>query len=164
MFTGIEVLFRAEGQAASAGLDFQVARPWQLRADVTDPAGDDIGPTGLYRYPADPGWGANRQMDLRRVQVAESGGAMQLDLTVAQLTQSWNPANGLDHVVFTVFIELPGRDGGATVMPLQNADLPGGMRWHLRLRVGGWSNALFASPGASAKNEGTPVTPAAVVF
>ena len=35
------------------------------------------------------------------------------------------------------------------------------MRWHRRLRVGGWSNALFGSEGATAANEGRPVTPAA---
>jgi len=37
------------------------------------------------------------------------------------------------------------------------------MRWHRRLRVHGWSNALFASEGASATLEGAPVAPAARV-
>jgi hypothetical protein len=46
-------------------------------------------------------------------------------------------------------------------MPLQHAELPGGMRWHRRLRVHGWSNALFAAEGASASHEGTPTGPAA---
>jgi carbohydrate-binding DOMON domain-containing protein len=153
----------AEGQGAAASRDFQVARAWQLRADVTDPAGDDAGPTGQYRYPSDPGWGDNRQLDLRRLRVSESGGALQLDLEMAGITAAWNPANGFDHVAFTVFIELPGRDDGATVMPLQNASLPAGMRWHLRLRAGGWTNALFSSVGASATHEGTSVTPAATI-
>ena len=46
-------------------------------------------------------------------------------------------------------------------MPLQNASLPDGMRWHYRLRAGGWSNALFSAEGASATNEGSPVSPGA---
>jgi hypothetical protein len=100
-------------------------------------------------------------MDLRRVRVATAGGALRLDLGMARLTQSWNPANGFDHVAFTVYIQLPGRDDGATVMPLQHAGLPEGMRWHLRLRVHGWSNALFSHEGASAAQEGTPVAPGA---
>jgi hypothetical protein len=136
---------------------------WQLRADVADPAGDDAGPSGQYRYPGDAGWGDNRQMDLRRVRVSEARGALQLDLEMASITTAWNPANGFDHVVFTVFIELPGSSGGATVMPLQNAGLPAGMRWHRRLRVGGWSNALFSPAGASASHEGTTVRPSASI-
>jgi glycosidase len=162
----------AGGQAASAPRPFWVLREWQLLADVADPPGDDSGPNGQYRYPTDPGWGANRQMDLRRVKVFSAGGALRLDLSTQQLTRSWNPPNGFDHVAFTVFIELPDalpeRDVGdraaaaaATVMPLQNANLPAGMRWHLRLRVGGWSNALFSAEGASATEEGRPVAPAA---
>jgi carbohydrate-binding DOMON domain-containing protein len=153
----------ADGQPAAISREFQVRRAWQLRADVVDPAGDDAGPGGLYRYPSDSGWGDQHLMDLRRVRVAESGGALQLELEMAGISAGWRPANGFDRVAYTVFIELPGRDGGATVMPLQNASLPAGMRWHLRLRAGGWTNALFSSTGATASNEGTPVTPAATI-
>jgi carbohydrate-binding DOMON domain-containing protein len=153
----------AEGRPAAVSREFQVRRAWQLRADVADPAGDDAGPGGLYRYPSDPGWGGRGQMDLRRVRVAESGGALQIDLEMASISTGWSPANGFDRVAFTMFIELPGRQDGATVMPLQNASLPAGMRWHLRLRAGGWTNALYASTGATATNEGTPVTPGATI-
>jgi hypothetical protein len=48
-------------------------------------------------------------------------------------------------------------------MPLQNASLPAGMRWHRRLRVGGWSNALFSAAGATATDEGATVRPAAAI-
>lgn len=142
--------------AVSAPLRFRVAREWTPLVEVADPAGDDTGPTGRYRYPTDPGWGANRQLDLRAVRVSGSGGAMRIELQMPRVTAQWNPANGFDHVAFTVFIELPGRDGGARVMPLQNASLPGDMRWHLRLRAHGWSNVLFTADGASATHEGAP--------
>ena len=74
---------------------------------------------------------------------------------------TWNPPNGFDHVAFTVYFGLPGRSDGARVLPLQNAELPQGLRWQYRLRVHGWSNALFAADGATATNEGRSVTPAA---
>ena len=48
-------------------------------------------------------------------------------------------------------------------MPRQNATLPAGMRWHYRLRAGGWSSALFSSTGASAAEEGSVVNSAAKI-
>ncbi|WP_269532049.1 alpha-amylase family glycosyl hydrolase [Chitinimonas sp. BJYL2] len=147
----------------SATQRFKVTRRWQLLADVVDPAGDDTGPTGEYRYPGDPSWGTNRQLDLRRVQVYGSGGAMRIVLGMNKVTRSWNPQNGFDHVAFTVYVSVPGQKGGAQVLPLQNAKLPDGRAWHYRLRTHGWSNALFSAEGASADKEGTPITPAAGV-
>jgi hypothetical protein len=156
----------AGGQAVSAPRHFRVQRPWRKVLDQPDPAGDDTGPPGqAYTYPTAPGWGAHgpmkRPMDLRRVRVETAGGALRLHLQMARLSTLWNPTNGFDHVNFTVYIERPGQEGGATAMPLQHGTLPGGMRWHLRLRVGGWSNALFSHEGASATSEGTPVAPGA---
>lgn len=152
------------GQVVSVPRSFRVARAWQTVFDQPDPVGDDTGPAGLrYTYPSDPGWGANRQMDVQRVRVHTAGGALRLELQMNSVTSTWNPSNGFDHVSFTVYIELPGQAGGATVMPLQNATLPGGMRWHLRLRAGGWANALFSHEGASASHEGRPVTPGAAL-
>jgi glycosidase len=153
----------SEAEAVAPSVPFVVQRQWQTVADVEDPAGDDRGPQGRYSYPSDSGWGDNHQMDLRRVRVATSGGALRLDVTTGRLSTVWNPPQGFDHVAFTIYIELPGLPGGETVMPLQNASLPAGMRWHRRLRVGGWSNALHASDGASATSEGRSMTPAARV-
>ena len=148
---------------ASEPLRFRLQRPWRVLAEVDDPAGDDHGPGGLYVYPTDPSWGPNRQMDLRRLTLSARGGALKLSLQMQRMTRSWSPANGFDHVAFTVFIELPGQPGGSRVMPLQNAELPAGMRWQRRLRVHGWSNALFSDAGASATQEGTPVAAAATL-
>jgi hypothetical protein len=136
---------------------FRVARQWRLLADVADPAGDDRGPTGRYRYPVDGGWGDNRQLDIHRVRVFGAGSALKIELQMHTLTAQWNPPNGFDHVAFTAFLQLPDRSSGSNVMPLQNARLPDGMHWQYRLRANGWSNALFAAEGASARNEGRPV-------
>jgi glycosidase len=149
----------AAPQAVSALRTFRVERAWKLLAEVDDPADDDHGPDGRYVYPTDPSWGASRQMDLRRVRVFGAAGALRIELEPRTITSSWNPPAGFDHVHFTVFIELAGRPGGATVMPLQDGVLPAGMRWHRRLRAGGWSAALFSDAEADASREGTPVTP-----
>jgi glycosidase len=162
----------ADGAPAAVPLRFRVDRAWTLAAQADDPAGDDrgaLGPhAGRYLYPTDPSWGDNRQMDLRAVAVHTAGGALRIDIGLHRLTTLWNPANGFDHVHLTVFIELPGEGPGATVMPLQDGalqDFPElqGMTWHRRLRVGGWSNALFSHEGADATREGTPVAPGAAL-
>lgn len=156
-----EVVAWAEATGAlSAAQRFHVSRDWRVLADVADPLGDDAGPRGDYRYPSDPGWGANRQLDIEHLRVLGAGGALRLELQMRGITTPWKPANGFDHVAFTIFIEVPGQAGGAAVMPMQNGLLPDGMRWHYRLRAHGWSNALFSADGASATSEGTPIAPA----
>lgn len=160
------VAWSPDSGLASPARTLRLQRPWQPVLQQDDPAGDDHGPAGSglhYRYPTDPSWGPNRQMDLRGLRVAAAGDALQLDLPLHRITRSWNPAHGFDHVAVTVFIGDPRREGGATVMPLQDGTLPGGMRWHWRLRVHGWSNALFSADGASATSEGTALSPGAAV-
>jgi hypothetical protein len=157
------VAWAGTGGAVSAAREFRVEPDWRLAADVADPAHDDHGPDGRYRYPDDPSWGDNRQADLRRVRAWTAGGALKLELTMARVTTSWNPANGFDHVAFSVAVELPGRNGGVAVLPLMNHTLPEGMRWHYRLRTHGWSNALFNATGADARAEGQVVAPGAEV-
>jgi hypothetical protein len=140
---------------ASPRHTFHVTRDWRPQAEVEDPADDDTGPLGRYVYPSDPSWNEHRQADLRGVKVWSSGGALKVQLRVREITTLWNPANGFDHVAFTLFLQLPHREDGASAMPLQNALLPAGMRWHYRLRAHGWSNVLFSATGASPTAEGT---------
>ena len=149
------VAWSSSHQVASAGHSFRVERQWQVLNRIDDPAGDDHGPRGRYRYPADASWKNVHPLDIRQVQVAASGGALQLRVQLRDLLASWNPPNGFDHLALTAFIQLANTAGGSTVMPQQNSALPNGMRWHYRLRVNGWSNALFAADNANASNEGT---------
>jgi glycosidase len=161
---GIEhraVIWDTHSQQASAAHAFRVDRAWTRVAAIDDPAGDDTGPDGRYVYPLDDGWRKHRPGDLRGAEVWRSGDALRLRIRLPTLVQEWNPLLGFDHVAFTVFIELPGRPGGATVLPQQNATLPDGMRWHLRLRAHGWSNTLFTAEGTSATHEGTAAGQAA---
>ena len=143
--------------------EIQVQPRWRTWAQVSDPLGDDHGPGGHYLYPTDPSWGPARQMDLRGLRVEATGQALRLTVQLRQLTTTWNPANGFDHVAFTLFLELPGQEGGSRAMPLQGGDLPEGMAWHRRLRVHGWSNALFSAEGAGPASEGQPHAPGAAL-
>jgi hypothetical protein len=155
------VAWSPQGATASAARGFRVERAWRLLAEADDPAGDDTGPRGTYRYPTD--WTA-RTLDLRHVRVEGSGGALRVTLTLAATSTLWNPANGFDHVAVNLYLARPGDQGaGVAAMPLQNDVLPGGLRWTRRLRAHGWSNALFAAEGAGPANDGTPTGPAAAI-
>lgn len=162
------VVLRASGSgtpaaaSVSEAASFRVALPWRVLAEVPQPAATGGGPEGRYVYPTHESY--TRQMDLRRTRVLAAGGALRIELEMADLTRVWGPANGFDHVAFSVFIELPGRSDGARAMPGQDAELPEGMRWHLRLRAHGWSNALFGAEGADASADGRSITPAAEII
>jgi carbohydrate-binding DOMON domain-containing protein len=159
----VATLSQADG-ALSAALEFSAQPPWAEVLRVDDPAGDDTGPSGQYRYPTDPSFATLRSMDLHQVRVRTLGGALQLELTMAGISTVWNPPLGFDHLALTLFIELPGEPGGSRLMPLQSAELPGDMRWHRRLRANGWTNALFSAEGATAEAEGTAIIPTAQVL
>lgn len=141
--------------AVSATRSFFVAQTWSLAAQQNDPLGDDKGPSGRYVYPTDPTF-AMRTMDIRAMQVETAGGSLRLTFTMAALSQVWNPQNGFDHLALSVFIDVPTVGPGQTVMPLQQARTPAGFAWDYRLRLHGWSNALFTAAGASDAAEGAP--------
>lgn len=155
------VLWNPEAAVASAARTFRAQKPWREILRIEDPSGDDKGRSGLLRYPTDSSWGDNRQGDIERITVYQAGSALKVEVALHSITTYWNPANGFDHVALTAFIELPGKDGGSRIMPLQNAELPDGMRWHYRLRTHGWSNAWFGADGASASSEGAALSPGA---
>ncbi len=145
--------------------------PWVEVLNRDDPAGDDHGPEGRYRYPLEEGYAQHQPADIRRVQVAtrqeDRGQALRITLTMAGISTAWSPRHGFDHVAFTTFLEWPQATAGATdpacptegsrVMPLQDGELPGDLRWHRRLRSHGWSLALFGCEGAGAQHEGRPL-------
>lgn len=149
------VAWQPDTSTASKPLHFTIEKQWQPIISIDDPLGDDNGPTGQYQYPLDSGWRDNRQQDIKKISIATAGNNLKLSLTMHSITQLWNPSNGFDHVAFTAFIQVPGKAGGARLMPLQNANLPNDMQWHYRWRAHGWTNALFSSKNASDTSEGT---------
>lgn len=155
------VAWDALAGTTSARETFRVAKAWKKLTELADPIGDDSGPYGRHRYPDDPSWTQSRPMDIQQVSVYGAGGALRVELKMNQIVAGWNPANGFDHVAFTLSFEVPGKAGGASALPLQNAHLPEGMRWHYRLRAHGWSNAFFEATGATPATEGTATVPGA---
>jgi glycosidase len=153
------VAWDAGNAAVSQRQRFHVDKQWLPLAAQSDPVGDDSGPDGRYRYPDDPGWTLNRPLDIHHISLSGAGGALRIALKMNEVVAGWNPANGFDHVAFTLSFQVPGRPGGSSVLPLQNADLPDGMRWHYRLRAHGWSNAFFEAAGATRQDEGTSIVP-----
>ena len=141
----------------SAARAFHVQPDWKTVAIAEDPSDDDGGPNGSYRYPLDKGWSGLQAGDIRRIEVQAWQGSLRIAIDMAELVAAWNPPNGFDHLALTVFLQLPGREGGSPVMPRQQGELPDGMRWHYRWRVGGWTAAGFSSVDADADNEGQPL-------
>ena len=128
---------------------------------LTDPAHDDHGPAGDYIIPQDPTFGG--QMDIVKVQAAAVGANLQLELTMREVSQTWLPPNGFDHVVFHVFIDLPDRNG-ALQLPLLRAPAPAGFDWDYMLYASGWSKALYIPDATEKENFGALVIPSPDVF
>ena len=118
---------------------------------VDDPPGDDKGPAGTYTYPSNPTF--THQGDVLNMTVQSAATTMKLVFRMADVTTSWSPSNGFDHVAFTLFFELPGQTG-ATVLPLLQAQAPSGFTWKLAQATYGWGNLMHGSAGASATDQG----------
>lgn len=149
----------ASGEAGARILDDTAIVPLEDRVQITapDPAGDDHGPSGEYELPTDTTFG--EQMDLRRVSAVPVGSNLVVELDMAEITTVWGPPNGFDHVLFHVFIDLPGTGEGTTVLPGINATAPSGFAWDYLGFHEGWNNRLYSNEGAGADSYGTVVTP-----
>ncbi|SHH40090.1 alpha-amylase family glycosyl hydrolase [Thermosipho atlanticus] len=116
-----------------------------------DPVNDDKGPFGRYLYPTDPSF--KRQMDIVGAKVEKIGSTLILYIKPRNLTTSWNPPNGFDHVTYQIFIDVPTKKG-ARVLPFQNYEIED---WDYEIFVTGWSSAMYSAEGASAKKFGNQI-------
>ncbi len=128
-----------------------------ITVGIADPAGDDHGPQGSYRLPEDVSFGG--QMDILKLEAAVAGNHLQVKLTMKETSRIWMPPNGFDHVVFHVFIDLPGQTGADT-LPLLNSKCPDGFNWDYMFYAGGWQKSLYRPSGSGTSGFGIPVTPA----
>ena len=117
----------------------------------TDPLGDDKGLANQYQL---PGYQQNAcYLDIKAVNAKHAGRNLQLTLTMCDISTDWAPANGMDHIAITVFIDLANKQG-ATQLPKLNASMPAGLDWDLGNSIFGWGNFIYSSQGASADLEG----------
>jgi len=124
---------------------------------VEDPLGDDKGPNGTYSYPKDPTF--NKQMDIKEVELIQIGTMLRMVVTMENVTDIWNPANGFDHVTFQIYFDDPDKKG-AVELPFQNATMPNNLNWDYEVYATGWGISLFSSENSSANKYGDPITPA----
>jgi hypothetical protein len=145
--------------------DVKVATPSaRFTADVVfsgqtytfaDPVGDDRGPIGTYTYPSDATF--KHQMDITSVKVEVGPTTLNLVFAMADLSTTWNPSNGFDHVAFNVYLSAPGQ-AGATVMPKLSASTPAGFSWNWAQFAYGFDPpAMYGAAGATADAYGPPV-------
>lgn len=149
-----------DGAQASAPQRFRIRRDWKQEAAMDDPAGDDRGPFGRYRYFNERGRDTRGTLDLRAVKAERAGNALRLTLRTTRMLDAWNLPLGFDHVAFTVFVGLKGQTDGSTTMPQQHDTLPDGLRWQRRVLVHGANAVLTSADGADADHAGTPLLPA----
>ncbi|MCD6105473.1 MAG: alpha-amylase [Thermosipho sp. (in: Bacteria)] len=117
-----------------------------------DPLDDDIGPYGKYLYPTDPSF--KRQMDIVGAKVEKIGSTLIIYIKPRDLTTSWNPPNGFDHVTYQIFIDDP-RKVGSRKLPFQNYEIED---WNYEIFITGWSSALFTNQGANENNFGNQIS------
>ncbi|MCF1438285.1 MAG: hypothetical protein LPD71_05920, partial [Shewanella sp.] len=115
----------------------QVDNPaWQL--EMTDPVGDE-----KYQRPLHVNSGAQR--DITAASVRSGGSVLELILTMAEISNSWLPAQGFDNVSFDIYFDLSSQlpdPKGTKALPDLKASMPEG-RWHLGHTLHGWGNTLF---------------------
>lgn len=147
-----------KGFALSERVPFQVELPFKLARKIDDPAGDDKGPKGVYRYPLADGF--DGMADIRSVALHRRGPSAKLVIKMTKgISSAWNPANGFDHVVFHIFIDFPDLSG-ASALPGLRARMPKGVRWDYAAFLAGWKTGLYSAEGASADAYGAQVQPA----
>ncbi len=127
----------------------------ELSASQIDPAGDDKGPTGLYRQPTQQH--SQRQMDILGVQAKAAGTILELEIRMAQVSQFWGPANGFDNVHFALFFHVPksGLTEAAKALPGLNTAMPEQKTWQLGHFLFGWGNSIFSAKQADAQQAPT---------
>jgi len=125
-----------------------------IAATFMDAANDAHGRTGTYTNPTHDNSGEQRE--ILAVDAQSAGAILQLELTMAEITDAWLPANGFDNVAFTIFFghkEQP----GLSVLPLLSATMPEALTWHVGHQVYGWGNSVYSTKQASAKQKGTKI-------
>ena len=159
------ILFKIYGETRRESIysdDYTVILdiPELLLASLADPEDDDRGPQGRYEYPTDITF--KNQMDLLGANVKQIGASLVLGMKIKDLTDSWGPQNGFDHVTFQIFIDDPDKKG-ATVLPFQNASMPDGLDWDYFIFANGWSIVAYSAEGSGPGSFGTAISPTPLV-
>ncbi len=134
-------LFLVNHGVATAPVRYFADRLPTQRAAITDPLGDDHGPTHDYRRPLHPS--VTRQMDITQVRLDASPDELVLRIEMAQLTDFWSFTNGFENVSFQIFIDDPAIRSGAPTLPWIAAPPPPGFDWDVAQIAHGFGNTAY---------------------
>lgn len=125
-----------------------------ITMDLTDQQLDDRGPLNKYLYPNDASY--TKQLDILDMKMNETTSSLDLTFKMSDVTRSWGPQFGFDHVSFCIFLDDPNKIG-ASIMPGQNSSVPSSMNWDYEFFCDGWRELLSSSDGAGMYNFGNAI-------
>lgn len=130
-----------------------VRAPYRPVAELAVPEENKGGPGGVIRPPAEASYAG--QMSMLRAKALTSGRDLRLELSMANVTNEWNPPHGYDHVYFHVFFEFPGRKG-KRFLPKLNAARPD-FAFSSGFLLYGWGSRSFSAKDSTADEYGSPL-------
>ncbi|MFN6992201.1 MAG: glucodextranase DOMON-like domain-containing protein, partial [Fervidobacterium sp.] len=124
---------------------FEVELEKKLLSEIKDQLDDDVGPFGTYLYPTDATF--KRQMDILEAKVESIGSTLIISIKPRDLTKTWGPPFGFDHVTYQIFIDDPNKKG-VNFLPLQNYVFED-WDWDYEIFATGWLSGIYTSQNAS---------------
>lgn len=123
----------------------------ELDVRLTDPVGDDVGPSGTYIRPLQPE--SRGQKDIRSVRVETGGRNLELTLTMGEVSTNWLPPNGFDNVAFSIFFDTHVNEG-MDALPRLSANMPKDLAWDLAHVASGWASYMYRTSSAGENEQG----------
>jgi glycosidase len=148
----VEIYWKSQNEASERYVYKTKSDVIGASSSVSDPSGDDYGPTGNYTQPQHNSYGMT--MDLLGVEAISGGSIMKLRIKMAEISAVWVPPHNFDHLNLGIYMDHPDHEG-ISVLPLINSVFPDGGAWDFGHSVAGWSNYMFGTENAGAKTEGT---------
>ena len=133
--------------------DIVVRNPYKLITETAVPEENKGGPGGVILPPAEASYAG--QLSMRRARALTSGRDLRLELSMANVTSSWNPPHGYDHVYFHVFFDFPGQRGKRFLPKLnhERADFD----FNAGFLLYGWGSRSFAAKDSTPDAYGSPL-------
>ena len=147
----LEIYSATDKQASSVYYYQTQSDVVSAQAKISDPLGDDFGVQGQYIKPLDPTVGC--QMDIKALTAQAGGKVLKLKIEMCELSHVWASPNGFDHVAFTLFFDLPAKEGMQD-LPMIGGQFPQGGSWDMAHMAFGWANYLYWPQDATLLQEG----------
>lgn len=151
---GLEVYAPKYGVVSDRQVFTTLVTQAELVGNLIDPVDDAKGPNGNYIRPQHDK--ADQQTEIIGVQAKSAGANLELTLNMQQISDIWGPANGFDNVSFSIYLHIPGKEGG-TELPYINAVMPQGLTWSFGHILYGWGNYMFEPNDEETKERGSKV-------